>query len=110
LYYVHPGLARFPDHCWFVLLARHQQEDYMERLRMGVLGCSGHYFKRVAVPLRESLLVEPYAIASRDLEKAKKAAADWDFTKAYGSYEELLADPDVDFVYNPCPTTCIWSS
>jgi predicted dehydrogenase len=76
---------------------------YMERLRMGVLGCSGHYFKRVAVPLRESLLVEPYAIASRDLEKAKKSAADWDFTKAYGSYEDLLADPDVDFVYNPLP-------
>ena len=75
----------------------------MEKLRMGVLGCSGHYFKRVAVPLRESLLVEPYAIASRDLDKAKKAAAEWDFSKAYGSYEDLLADLDVDFVYNPLP-------
>jgi predicted dehydrogenase len=75
----------------------------MERLRMGVLGCSGHYFKRVAIPLRESLLVETFAIASRDLGKAKKAAADWDFTKAYGSYEDLLADPQVDFVYNPLP-------
>lgn len=75
----------------------------MERLRMGVLGCSGHYFKRVAIPLRESLLVEPYAIASRDLNKATKAAADWDFSKAYGSYEGLLADPQVDFVYNPLP-------
>lgn len=75
----------------------------MERLRMGVLGCSGHYFKRVAVPLRESLLVEPYAIASRVLDKATKAATDWDFAKAYGSYEDLLADPEVDFVYNPLP-------
>ena len=75
----------------------------MDRLRLGVLGCSTHYFKRVAVPLRESLLIEPYAIASRDLKKASKAAADWDFSKAYGSYEELLADPKVDFVYNPLP-------
>ncbi|HAE20722.1 MAG TPA: gfo/Idh/MocA family oxidoreductase [Spirochaetaceae bacterium] len=75
----------------------------MERLRMGVLGCSGHYFKRVALPLRESLLVEPYAIASRDGAKADKAAASWDFSKAYGSYEALLADDAVDFVYIPLP-------
>jgi predicted dehydrogenase len=70
---------------------------------MGVLGCSFHYFKRVAVPLRESMLVEPYGIASRDLTKATRAARDWGFTKAYGSYEDLLADPDIDFIYNPLP-------
>ncbi len=75
----------------------------MERLRMGVLGCSGHYFKRVAVPLRDSLLVEPFAIASRDKAKADKAAAAWAFSKAYGSYEALLADEAVDFVYIPLP-------
>jgi predicted dehydrogenase len=70
---------------------------------MGVLGCSGHYFKRVAVPLRESLLVEPYAIASRDAAKAKEAAAEWGFPVSYGSYDALLADADIDFVYNPLP-------
>ncbi|MDR2071415.1 MAG: Gfo/Idh/MocA family oxidoreductase [Treponema sp.] len=75
----------------------------MEKLRMGVLGCSKHYALRVATPLRESLLVEPYAIASRDAVKAKEFAAAWDFTKPYGSYEDLLADPQVDFVYNPLP-------
>jgi predicted dehydrogenase len=75
----------------------------MDKLRMGVLGCSGHYFKRVAVPLRESLLVEPYAIASRDTAKAKDAAAEWGFPVSYGSYEALLADSNVDFVYNPLP-------
>jgi len=75
----------------------------MEKLRMGVLGCSTHYFKRIAVPLRESLLVEPYGIASRDAAKAKAGAADWDFSTFYGSYEALLADPAVDFVYNPLP-------
>ncbi|MDR0387460.1 MAG: Gfo/Idh/MocA family oxidoreductase [Treponema sp.] len=75
----------------------------MEKLRMGVLGCSRHYTLRVAGPLRESLLVEPYAIASRDEVKAKAFAAAWDFAKSYGSYEDLLADPQVDFVYNPLP-------
>jgi predicted dehydrogenase len=75
----------------------------MEKLRMGVLGCSGHYALRVATPLKSSLLVEPYGIASRDIAKAKAFAAKWDFSSAYGSYEEMLADPKVNFIYNPLP-------
>jgi len=58
---------------------------------------------RIATPLKSSLLVEPYAIASRDAGKAKKFAKTWDFPVSYGSYEELLADPKVDFVYIPLP-------
>jgi len=75
----------------------------MERLRMGLLGCSGHYALRVATPLKFSLLVEPYAVASRDTAKAGKFAKTWDFPVSYGSYEGLLADPKVDFVYIPLP-------
>jgi len=75
----------------------------MQALRMGVLGCSGHYFKRVAVPLRLSGLVQPYAIASRDGAKAAAKAATWGFPVSYGSYEALIADPKVDFIYNPLP-------
>jgi len=75
----------------------------MEKLLMGVLGCSGHYSLRVSAPLGASLLVEPYGIASRDPEKAKAYAGKWGFRKAYGSYEELLADPKIDFVYCPLP-------
>lgn len=75
----------------------------MNALRMGVLGCSSHYFKRVAVPLRHSTIVEPYAIASRDAAKAAAKAAAWGFPVSYGSYEALLADPKVDFIYNPLP-------
>jgi predicted dehydrogenase len=48
-------------------------------------------------------LIEPYGIASRDIARARAFAADWDFSSAYGSYEELLADPKVDFIYNPLP-------
>jgi predicted dehydrogenase len=84
-------------------MAYQNRRKLMEKLRMGVLGCSGHYALRVATPLRASLLVEPYAIASRDAEKAKGFAADWDFPVSYGSYEALLADPEVDFIYNPLP-------
>ncbi|GAB1483442.1 hypothetical protein MASR2M78_22580 [Treponema sp.] len=51
----------------------------MRKLRMGVLGCSYHYFKRVAVPLRDSFLIEPYAIASRDAVKAASSAKEWGF-------------------------------
>jgi predicted dehydrogenase len=70
---------------------------------MGVLGCSGHYALRVATPLKSSLLIEPYAVASRDAAKAVKFAKTWDFSVSYGGYEELLADPNVDFVYIPLP-------
>ena len=75
----------------------------MERLRIGVLGCSGHFDLRIATPLQSSLLIEPYAIASREAGKAKKFAKKWNFQVSYGSYEELLADPKVDFVYIPLP-------
>ncbi|MCQ2610683.1 MAG: Gfo/Idh/MocA family oxidoreductase [Treponema sp.] len=44
-----------------------------------------------------------YAIASRNLEKAREFAKAWGFKKAYGSYEELLKDPDVDLVYIATP-------
>ncbi len=40
-----------------------------------------------------------YAVASRNLERAKSFAAQYNFEKAYGSYEELFADPNVDAVY-----------
>src|SRR6185503_20440097 len=43
------------------------------------------------------------AIASRDLGKARDAARVLDIAKAYGSYDDLLADPEVDAIYNPLP-------
>jgi predicted dehydrogenase len=46
---------------------------------------------------------EVVAIASRDLKKAQAAATRLGIPKAYGSYEELLADPAIDAIYNPLP-------
>ena len=43
------------------------------------------------------------AIASRDLTKAQSAAQQLQIPKAYGSYEELIADPEIEAIYNPLP-------
>lgn len=44
-----------------------------------------------------------YAVASRDLEKARAFREKWGFQKAYGSYEQMLSDPEVDLVYVATP-------
>jgi predicted dehydrogenase len=75
----------------------------MDKLRMGVLGTSTHYSLRVAVPLKSSLLIEPYGIASRSAERAGEYAQTWGFARSYGSYEALIEDPKIDFVYCPLP-------
>jgi predicted dehydrogenase len=53
--------------------------------------------------MQKSELCEISALASRDLSKARDAAAPLGIPTAYGSYEELLADPDIDAIYNPLP-------
>lgn len=47
--------------------------------------------------------VERYAVASRSLERAQAFADRWGFAKAYGSYEEMLEDPEVELVYVATP-------
>lgn len=75
----------------------------MKPVKWGVLGVSGHYRMRLQIPLRDSPLIEVAGIASRSLERAKAAAAEFGIPKAYGSYEELLADRDIEAVYIPLP-------
>jgi xylose dehydrogenase (NAD/NADP) len=53
----------------------------------------------------ESDDVEVVAVGSRDLERATEFAGTWDIERAYGTYDELLADPDVEAVYIPLPNT-----
>jgi predicted dehydrogenase len=53
--------------------------------------------------MRHCEVSEVTAIASRRLESAKSAASELNIPKAYGSYEELLADPEIDVIYNPLP-------
>src|SRR5262245_58296293 len=53
--------------------------------------------------LHECARAEPVAVASRDLDVAKRYADEHELPKAHGSYEALLADPDIDVVYVPLP-------
>jgi predicted dehydrogenase len=75
----------------------------MERVRWGVLGVSGHFIRRVILPIKKSSIVELYGIASRSPEKAKNTAEKYGITKSYSSYDELLEDEDIEAVYIPLP-------
>lgn len=75
----------------------------MRKLRWGVLSTARIGIDAVIPALQMSSNGEVVAIASRELAKAEAAAAVLGITTAYGSYEELLADPEVEAVYNPLP-------
>lgn len=73
-----------------------------EKLRIGIIG-AGWIAEKAAITLNGLTECECYAIASRNLEKAEAFANQWNVTRAYGSYAELLADPNVDLVYVATP-------
>lgn len=77
--------------------------EHMRRVRFGVLGAANIATKKVIPGMKACLRAEVAAIASRTLGKAREAAGELGIPKAYGSYEELLADPDIDAIYNPLP-------
>lgn len=76
-------------------------------MNLGILGAG-----RIAVTMAETVRklnesgnhdVKLYAVAARDLDRAQRFAADNGVEKAYGSYEAMLADPALDFVYIATP-------
>ena len=73
------------------------------KIRWGVLSTAKIGVKKVIPGMQQGQLSEVTAIASRDAAKAREAAAELGIAKAYGSYEELLADPEIDAIYNPLP-------
>jgi predicted dehydrogenase len=72
-------------------------------IRWGVLSTANIGIKKVIPGMQRGQHCRVTAIASRDLAKAHDAARALGIEKAYGSYEELLADPEIDAVYNPLP-------
>ncbi len=75
----------------------------MKRVRFGVLGAANIAVKKVIPGMKNCVRAEVVAIASRTRSKAEGAARELGIPKAYGSYEELLADPEIDAIYNPLP-------
>lgn len=82
-----------------------------EKIRWGILSTANIGYRRVVSAIQQSRNGVVTAIASRSLDKAKEYAADLNIPKYYGSYEELIADPDIDAIYNPLPNSehALWS-
>jgi predicted dehydrogenase len=74
-----------------------------QKIRWGVLGAAKIATAKVIPAMQRGAWTEIAGIASRDLDKARRVAAALNIPKAYGSYEELLADPEIEAVYNPLP-------
>jgi predicted dehydrogenase len=74
-----------------------------DRLRFGVLGCAAIAVQKVIPAIQRSERCEVVAIASRDLDRAAATAADLGIGRHHGSYDDLLADADVEAVYIPLP-------
>jgi len=75
----------------------------MPKLRWGVLSSAKIGRTKVIPAIQTSLLGEVVAIASRTQASADQTAKELGVERAYASYEELLADPDIDAIYNPLP-------
>jgi predicted dehydrogenase len=74
-----------------------------KKVRWGVLSTAQIARKQVIPAMKAGAFTKVVAIASRDEGRAREAAMDLGIPKAYGSYEGLLSDPDIDAIYNPLP-------
>ena len=75
----------------------------MKKVRWGVLSTAKIGVEKVIPAMQKSQNCEIVAIASRDQQKARHIAKQLNIPVAYGSYQELLANPDIDAIYNPLP-------
>jgi predicted dehydrogenase len=75
----------------------------MTRLRWGVLGTSNFARNKMIPALQQSRYVHVAAVASRSLVKAQAVAEQFGIPGAYGSYQELIDDPEIEVIYNPLP-------
>ena len=74
-----------------------------QKIRWGVLGVAKIATVKVIPAMQQGQFSEITGIASRDLGRAQEAAKALGIPNACGSYEELIADPDIDAIYNPLP-------
>jgi len=83
-----------------------------DKVRWGVLGTAKIALTKVIPAMQQSPWCEIAAIASRDFGKADETAERLEIPKAYGSYEELLADDSIEAIYNPLPNHLhvLWTS
>lgn len=75
----------------------------MSKVRWGVLSTANIGVQKVIPAMQRGSYCDMVGIASRDLERAQATASKLGLSKTYGSYEDLLADPEIDAIYNPLP-------
>lgn len=75
----------------------------MKKVRWGVLSTSRFALEKIIPAMRDCQWAEIVAIASRDGAKAQEVAARLGIPRAYGSYDALLGDPEIEVIYNPLP-------
>jgi predicted dehydrogenase len=75
----------------------------IDRVRWGVLGAANIAVKKVIPAMQRGARTQVVGLASREIARAKAAAAALDVPRAYGSYDELLDDPEIEAVYIPLP-------
>jgi predicted dehydrogenase len=75
----------------------------IQKVKWGVLGAASIAVRKVIPGMQTGAWSDVAAIASRDRKKAEQAAAKLGIAKAYGSYAELLADREIEAIYNPLP-------
>ncbi len=75
----------------------------MKKIRWGIVSTARIGTEKVIPAMQRGTYCEVTAIASRDVVRARAAAQRLGIPKFYGSYDQLLADPDIDAVYNPLP-------
>jgi predicted dehydrogenase len=85
------------------MATEHGREAAVSKVRWGVLGVAKIATEKVIPAMQGGERAEIVAIASRDEGRARGAAEELGIERAYGSYDALLADPDVDAIYNPLP-------
>ena len=73
------------------------------KVKWGILSTAKIGVQKVIPAMQNGQFIQVEAIASRDAEKAKEVAKKLNIPKSYGSYEELLNDPNIDAIYNPLP-------
>jgi predicted dehydrogenase len=72
-------------------------------VKWGILGVASIAVRKVIPGMQKSDWSKITGIASRDLAKAQAAGRELGIPKAYGSYDDLLADPEIEAIYNPLP-------
>jgi predicted dehydrogenase len=75
----------------------------MKKIKWGVLGAAKIAKEKVIPAMKDSNMHEIYGIASRKLDKAAETAKSLQIPKHYGSYEAMIADPEIEVIYNPLP-------